>query len=227
VQRVSMMYAGDAVVQTPEQIEEELDEKRFRKELWAVLACIVVVVIGVAVGLAVALTPGGDGDLEVDGPAPVSTPAPTLSILTERAGILGEALNYLSSDQTVFDDLRSPQVRALTWLADRDEAFIDPEDSQRLEARYALATIYFATNGNIWLDNLGFLSSAHECDWSESGVGNATEPEPMQIGVVGNTTEPEPMQKGVFCNSDDEVLSLNLGTFAERVDVWDCRFCSD
>jgi hypothetical protein len=83
-------------------------------------------------------------------------------------------LQYLSSDPSVFEDPDSPQSLAISWLANEDESGLDLDDTDRVESRYALAVLYFATSGdnNMWIDELKFLSSLHECEWtSESGSG--------------------------------------------------------
>jgi hypothetical protein len=195
LQRVSVVFAGDAVVETPEQIEEERDKKEFKKEMWAVIACIIVV-IGVSVGVAVAVTSGGDDDVPISALSPTAAPKADIAYLSDRAVTLKPVLEYLSSDPSVLEDPTTPQYGALVWLADLDEAVIDPADSLRLETRYALATIYYATDGDNWFQNLGFLSPMHECDWN---------------------VETEQFPAGFSCNSEEEVFSLNLGEFLEFV----------
>jgi hypothetical protein len=74
----------------------------------------------------------------------------------------------------VFKDPDSPQSLAVNWLANEDESGLDLDDTdRRVESRYALAVLYFATAGDeMWIDKLHFLSALHECEWiSESGSG--------------------------------------------------------
>lgn len=82
-------------------------------------------------------------------------------------------LKYLSSEPSVFEDPDSPQSLAISWLAKEDESGLDLDNTDRVESRYALAVLYFATSGdNMWVDKLQFLSPLHECEWiSESGSG--------------------------------------------------------
>lgn len=74
------------------------------------------------------------------------------------------------------------QGKAADWLINQDEYLICPDDPKVVQ-RFALAVIYFATNGDNWLqcsatglDPCGFedpfvgdsrfLSAENECDWA-------------------------------------------------------------
>jgi hypothetical protein len=83
--------------------------------------------------------------------------------------------------------LRDPstiQGKAANWLIGEDELLVCPDD-EKLIQRFALAVIYFATNGDAWLqcsanplatDFCGledpfigasrFLSAENECEWA-------------------------------------------------------------
>jgi hypothetical protein len=80
-----------------------------------------------------------------------------------------------------WEDPTSPQSKALYWLVHTDtDHHQHPQEHQqhswttsneaqiRLETRYALAVLYFATNGTThWQDSNDFLSHLHhECDWT-------------------------------------------------------------
>jgi hypothetical protein len=92
--------------------------------------------------------------------------------------------------ETVADesDLRDPttiQGQAAAWLIGQDELLVCPDD-EKLIQRFALAVIYFATNGDNWFqcsanplatDACGmedpfktgasrFLSGENECQWA-------------------------------------------------------------
>jgi hypothetical protein len=68
----------------------------------------------------------------------------------------------------------SPQAQAVQWLLEdgflhsNGERVLDENLSGRILQRFALATLYFSTNGGQWLQNPGWLSSDHECDWHSS-----------------------------------------------------------
>jgi hypothetical protein len=76
----------------------------------------------------------------------------------------------LLSEETASAIISSPdsaQFRAFRWLLEdfdqRGEA-IQPEE--HIRQRFALATLYFATNGDAWLSNDNWLNhSASECVW--------------------------------------------------------------
>jgi hypothetical protein len=186
----NLVFAGDAQVST--MVEDLEDENLFRKEVWAVVCCIIVL-IGVAVGVGVAVASPECDDCVI------STPSPTDASIAEspRLVLLREALMHLSTDPSVLQDPATPQYDALVWMADEDEAAIDLEDTNRLEVRYALAALYFATNGDNWFRNLGFLSPTHECDWFVE----------LDQGENSTTT----VAAGVSCNDEDEVLAIKLG----------------
>jgi hypothetical protein len=194
------LFGGDAVVQPQEHASlpahDDLDEGSFKKGLCAVL-CVGILVIGVAVGVVLGVT-GGDGNENPATPPgpPVEAGPPSIDGLeTSRLVTIRDVLSYISGeDSTVLLEPTSPQYEALTWLAERDAAGIDETDVQRLEARYALATLFYATDGFRWTNRLEFLSERHECDWS---------PDPIQ-----------PFRRGVSCNGDMEVVSIFLGEYS-------------
>ena len=86
--------------------------------------------------------------------------------------------NEISSSSDLIDET-TPQYKALDWILFTDLGTC-PED-HNLADRYALAVIYFATNGDLWSacnavtspniapceegDEGRFLSTGNECDW--------------------------------------------------------------
>lgn len=71
-------------------------------------------------------------------------------------------LEGILSDHTRFND------EAFTWLAETD-TWEPPEDATNAESlwleRYAMATIYHSTNGDMWTNNDSWLSEKPVCDW--------------------------------------------------------------
>ena len=59
-------------------------------------------------------------------------------------------------------DKNSIQSRAISWLYASDRN--DTSDHQLVQ-RWALASFYYATNGNGWLDNEGWMTTDDECTW--------------------------------------------------------------
>ncbi|KAL9178316.1 hypothetical protein ACHAXT_001744 [Thalassiosira profunda] len=73
--------------------------------------------------------------------------------------------------QDAFLDETSPQARAVDWLSNGGGADIVTGPSLeavewRIRQRYALAVLYYATGGEEWTNQYGYLDSdKHECEW--------------------------------------------------------------
>ena len=64
----------------------------------------------------------------------------------------------------------SAQNQAYVWLAGNEN--LSTLSTERLIQRYALATLYFSTNGPSWSQTQGWLTQDDECSWfSTGGVG--------------------------------------------------------
>jgi hypothetical protein len=91
----------------------------------------------------------------------------------DRRQSIANAVISISGDDP-FDDAGSPVWLAFTWLVNDDQYYVCPED-ESLAQRYALAVLYFATDGDNWMkcrrDGLApctdqdFLSEYSECLW--------------------------------------------------------------
>ena len=114
--------------------------------------------------------------------------------------------NITSED--ILYDTRTPQYKALLWLADYDKAQLDFSMSSgsnnilvmegggnkpRILQRYILAVLFFATQGRYWNTTYGFLSEWDECQWATYDTNGDV------VGVAS-------------CNGDGLVTSLLLGT---------------
>lgn len=90
------------------------------------------------------------------------------------------ALTYsLSNDDIVYpveeeDSLLTPQEKALKWMIENDpkqevlktgSIGIGETDVDRILQRFALATLYFTTEGPLWDYSNHWLSEANHCDW--------------------------------------------------------------
>jgi Leucine-rich repeat (LRR) protein len=135
-------------------------------------------------------TPGPTAETPAPTPGPTAitpppTPSPTaVTTLPTPAPI---------SDNSRFDQLldlyypgvtldeTSSEYQAVTWLALQDSRKLPIEDTWDLAERLALAALYFATNGNEWNNDSGWLSGSSQCDW-----------------------------RGVSCNSEDRATRLDL-----------------
>jgi hypothetical protein len=141
----------------------------------------------ILVAIATALTLG----LKLSNPRGPTTPvttttAPTLEpTQTPAWDPLVELISSASSDGGVaLADPSTPQCRALEWLAG-DPNLANFTDHKKIQ-RYALATLYFSTNGDGWEYNNDWLSDKDVCgNWYQKF----------------NTT--------IKCTSNDTVSSLN------------------
>jgi Leucine-rich repeat (LRR) protein len=80
-------------------------------------------------------------------------------------------LDYM--DHASLSTAGSPQHRAAQWMADTDELQLplERESSPAFLQRFALATLFFATQGDTtWTHKINFLSNQHECDWNANFV---------------------------------------------------------
>lgn len=84
------------------------------------------------------------------------------------------------TDEKVLNRAGSPQHQAAQWIADQDVLHLPINDETFLE-RYALATLYYATNGPNWQLNLGFLTEKPVCEWYHVGFG--ADDSPRYVGA--------------------------------------------
>lgn len=57
----------------------------------------------------------------------------------------------------------TPQNQAYNWLL--EDPNLSLYSNQTKIQRYALATMYYSTNGDNWTNNAGWLGHGNECDW--------------------------------------------------------------
>ena len=95
--------------------------------------------------------PSADDPSDVPSSAPINLDL--LSLITE---------SYPQSQQAL-EDPTSPQSKALKWLESPTNSEI--LEDRRLLQRFALATLYYSTNGGDWTNNAGWLSEEDECNW--------------------------------------------------------------
>lgn len=95
-------------------------------------------------------------------PTLTDTPAPTQASMMTFEGYVKSLLPNSTLGELRLEN--SPQSRALRWLLQ------DPSGEEyepwRIQQRFALATIYYAMDGDGWTDNKNWLSyNHHECTW--------------------------------------------------------------
>ena len=164
--------------------EARVDAKTRRSVL--ILVTVLVAIVAVVVVVVVATTRNTKVD---ESPANQTQEAdPSITALQTR-------LEHLTSDSSVFGDSSSPQRLALKWLAEQNDFGEGDSNQVRLETRYSLAVLYYATNGDAWVDGNEFLSSMHECNWTSSS------------GLIAG---------GLKCDSSLQITGLDIGTAEKR-----------
>ena len=98
---------------------------------------------------------------------------------------VGQLEGQTSAD---FTDTDSAQYMAANWLARQDGLRIDFTliPIEDILPRYALAVLYFATNGPEWTHQQNFLSGVPICEWHTQGG------------------------RGEFCNADGKLIEIDL-----------------
>ena len=200
---------GVAVVMSEEE-EERIERKRRKRYLCCGCICLLVLAVAIVVPVSLTVRVGG-GTVVREAPpsiAPSSMPssmpsfAPTsetfsqfLAIVrglnvTDFAAIV-EGLNVTDPDALL--DRNSPQYLAALWLVDDDLYWRSNSlemDNPKMIQRYALATFYFATNGDNWsrcgrnspsCGDVEWLSDADECDWLNVGCNEYDAVEQMSF----------------------------------------------
>jgi Leucine-rich repeat (LRR) protein len=160
------------------------------RNLLIAVAILLVIVAGGVAGAVVATNGGGgsdDGDraltlFPTTSPGaglPTQSPSASPSTVPSSAPSAFELERFqeifLPESQVALAEANSPQTLALNWLGtNADVATFSNE--KRLQ-RFALATLYFATDGDMWslgsVDNgsNGWLSDEDECDWYTKALG--------------------------------------------------------
>jgi hypothetical protein len=113
--------------------------------------------------------------------APVQTPAPipgqTPSPTPRPTGTPPDCLQGKTKEEYIFDlleritsgnilnDDTTPQGRAFDYMVNEDAFLENPCAASTIEQRYALITLYYATEGANWDTQTGWLGSQQECSW--------------------------------------------------------------
>ena len=149
-------------------------KKKKRKSLVMIgllLIVVIVVVVGVLVGRKRLYDDDGPDDdasaviESTSSPTEPPTMAPTLTPEQE------DLLQFLQSSSAPNDatllDRSSPQYKAFQWLAADTGGGLLNYGPGTL-TKYALATLYYATNGDSWVRRKGWLEHSTFCEWEMS-----------------------------------------------------------
>jgi hypothetical protein len=110
------------------------------------------------------------------------------------------AIRALLEDITDLPDgnvpLDSPQGMAFDWITNIDNATDPCTDAESTVTRFALATLYYSTNGESWTDSTNWISSSvSHCTWY-----------------------------GITCDDNGDVDAFQLGTYFYYVKCYICVF---
>jgi hypothetical protein len=123
-------------------------------------------------------------------------------------------LNSVSEDGGLaLEDTESPQFAALQWLrSPLHNGFLS---NTRTIQRFALATLYFATGGDLWKSNAFWLTSRNECDWFSSSTSDST------CDSSGTIVELDLRDNSLSGRLPKEILLLSE-TLGELLKPWRC-----
>jgi Leucine-rich repeat (LRR) protein len=83
----------------------------------------------------------------------------------QLAAVIAPALLLSNPAGALLQDPQSAQARSLHWVANLDPVQVRSSDTTNLNARFALASLYYSTEGQFWSNSVGWLSSANHCNW--------------------------------------------------------------
>jgi hypothetical protein len=111
------------------------------------LLLVILMVLGVVLGITLTLKP-----------EPTLSPEALRNVLLPVSSDGGAALNSSST----------PQNKAFNWLAVNNTS-LRTYTNESIIQRYALATLYFSTNGDTWENKAHWMDDGNECDrWQDT-----------------------------------------------------------
>lgn len=156
---ISAQLVGD--IPQAEIVEEKHCTKRVK--IWSGVAVVLLVTVAVVLGTVLPPQIKANSNETTDPP----TPSPQ-EVLKE----LEDLLSSVSLDNgTALRTASTPQNEALNWLASNVNLH-SYSDATKIQ-RYALATLFYTTNGTRWNRKLGWLRDYDECDWYTYAEGSS------------------------------------------------------
>jgi hypothetical protein len=132
-----------------------------RLKIWSSVAVVLLVTVAVVLGTVLPQQIKANSNKTTDPP----TPSPQ-EVIQELERLL---IPVTFDNGTALRNASSPQNNALNWLA-KNTNLDSYLDAQKIH-RYALATLFFSTNGAGWNDNGTWMSNEDECRWYSNGAG--------------------------------------------------------
>jgi hypothetical protein len=100
-------------------------------------------------------------------PTTVATAAPTFASVQQPLDVLLSSVSFDGGEA-----LRTPftaQAVAYNWLS--NNSMLDSYSDEKRIQRYALATVFYSMNGDVWGNNTGWVTDSDECDWFNTALG--------------------------------------------------------
>jgi len=167
------IFAADGEVDLEEQqrTRQRQEETKRKRKAWTckvglgLCLCLVAIVVGTYF----AVRPGSDqATADAMDASPSLPPSQQATAPPSTAPYIIDLPN--STIEKILQDFDSPQASAYRWL-ERDpylEQYVGQEF--RLVQRYALATLYYALDGDNWLMRGGWMDyNISECEWEDKG----------------------------------------------------------
>jgi hypothetical protein len=174
----------------PKEMDDDEEEEEYvdRKMLYAGICCCILVILAIVLGVGYGTGSfGSSAPAPAPGSAPGSAPPPTPGVDvddsdTERVTLFNDYLSTVVVDPAALSDETSAEYLSLRYMANNDPAMLDPNDTSeenlmRINQRYALLTLYFASEEDQWVSGENWLNE-DECSWfgvtCGGDAGNAT-----------------------------------------------------
>ncbi|CAB9513465.1 Leucine Rich Repeat [Seminavis robusta] len=138
--------------------------------LQAIVAIAIVAIILLAFLLAPKMGNHKELGKHQNGVLPIDQRQPPPPPSTQEPSSLLEKLNLPDYTLTEMENSRSAQSRAYHWLSNNINKNNNGQNLPvwRLRQRFALATFYYATRGDNWVKNQGWLDwETNECNWEQ------------------------------------------------------------
>jgi hypothetical protein len=206
--------------------EDRLKRRRQRKKARLYLA--VAFVLAAAIIAAVVVSVRKNNEVEPTGaPTMAPTMAPT-SRVSEIQAVVEDAFGPVPSDPS------SPQMMAISWLADEDETITFPLELDEHDEygffydRYSCVVLAFSTGYETWIENSGWLdTSISVCDgWYGLACNDDDRVSVLDLSLQ-NMTGPIPSELGIMESLDFVFMFSNklTGTLpAELGNLGDADF---
>jgi Leucine-rich repeat (LRR) protein len=126
-----------------------------RDKIWSVVAVILLVTVAVVLGTVLPPQIKANSNQTTDPATPSQQ-----EVIQELESLL---IPVTFDNGTALRTASSPQNKALIWLSNNTD--INSYSNATKIQRYALATLFYCTNGNSWFSKANWSSNRDECDW--------------------------------------------------------------